>query len=658
MEGVVMTSGSKRCWSAAAVALALAVSPLVAPATVASAQTVPSGAPKNVIIMIGDGMGYNAVDLYSAYANNATYRQVSGTAGSLSQESGTASLSFESWPVHTSVSTYSLTTTANQVGYSSEKAWGSVDWVKNKPTDSAAAGTALATGAKTRNGIIGFDGSGHELENLTQRADALGKATGVVTTVPFSHATPAAFAAHDPSRSDLVAIAHQYLSDDYLDVVMGAGHPFYDNSHKHLSTGSFSAISAADWTRLTTGATGFTFIDSTSDFDAIAAGTSVPSRVFGVAQVGSTLQQSRAGTSEVPNDVARNDVPDLATMSTAALNVLKKNDSAGHGFFAMIEGGAIDWAGHANQSARSIEETADFVKAIDATVSWVNLNSSWDDTLLIVTADHETGYLTGSHTGGVTWDPLTPAGTSTVPELSWLLRDHTNQLVPLYAIGKGAGELGAAATQVDLVRGSYLDNTAVPGLLLKQLWKPSELLSATVTAGSVRTAVNRAVTIPVRIDKANLTGSVSTKVGTRTVRAGLVSGRATLLIPAGSLPVGSHRLSISYSGSDTYAATSTTASVTVTKAASTTSVRLRKKVRRGGTATVVATIDPSAAAAGGTVRVKVGSRIRRVRVNSHGKARVSFRHFTRRGAVLVKVTYSGNATLTHSHARKRLRVLR
>lgn len=645
-------------WAAVPVMVALVVSALASPATPAAAQTLPATAPKNVIIMIGDGMGYNAIDLYSAYATNTTYRQVSGSARSLTQESGTASLSFESWPAQTSVSTYSLTTTASQIGYSSADAWGSVDWVKNKPTDSAAAGTALATGVKTSNGIIGFDGSGHELEDLTQRADALGKATAIVTTVPFSHATPAAFAAHNPSRSDLVAIAHQYLTDDYLDVVMGAGHPFYDNSHRHLSTGSFSAIGSADWTRLTTGATGFTFIDSTFAFNAIAAGTAVPSRVFGVAQVGSTLQQSRAGTSAVPYDVARNDVPDLATMSTGALNVLKTNDSAGAGFFAMIEGGAIDWAGHANQSARSIEETADFVKAIDATVTWVEHNSSWDDTLLIVTADHETGYLTGPHTDGTTWDPITGAGTTTVPDLSWLLRDHSNQLVPLYAKGAGAAELVAAATQTDLVRGSYLDNTAIPKLLLKNLWKPSELLKATVTAGSVRVAANKTVAIPVRIDKANLTGTISLKVGTRTVRAGLVAGRATLRLPAGSLAMGSHPLSIGYSGSDTYAAATTTATVTVTKAPSTTSVKLRKKVRRGTRATFVVRVQPAATARGGTVRVKVGSRVARARVNSYGKARVSFTRFTRRGTVLVKVTYSGNATLTHSHARKRLTVVR
>ncbi|HML50589.1 MAG TPA: alkaline phosphatase [Propionicimonas sp.] len=652
-----MTPRSNR-WAAAAALMALAVSPLTAPATPAAAQTLPAAAPKNVIIMIGDGMGYNAIDLYSAYATNKTYRQVSGSAGSLTQEPGVASLSFESWPVQTSVSTYSLTTTASQVGYSSAKAWGSVDWIKSNPTDSAAAGTALATGVKTRNGVLGFDGSGRELEDLTQRADALGKATGVVTTVPISHATPAAFAAHDPSRSDLVAITHQYLTDDYLDVVMGAGHPFYDNSHQQLSTGSFSAIGSADWAKLTTGATGFTFIDTAADFDAIAAGTWVPSRVFGVAQVASTLQQSRAGTSTVPYDTARNDVPDLATMSTAALNVLKQNDSAGKGFFTMIEGGAIDWAGHANQSARSIEETADFVKAIDATVTWVEANSSWDDTLLIVTADHETGYLTGPDTSGTTWDPITPAGETIVPDLSWLRRDHTNQLVPLYATGKGAAGLAAAATQSDLVRGSYLDNTAVANLLLKNLWKPSELLAATVTAGSVRTAANKAATIPVRIDKANLTGTVSAKIGTRTVSAGLVSGRASLAIPAGSLAVGSHQVPISYSGSDTYAAATTTASVTVTKAASSTSVKLRKKVRSGTRATFVVTVHASGAPRTGTATVRIGSRSARAVVNSHGKARVSFPRFTRRGKVLVKVTYSGNATLTHSHARKRLRVIR
>jgi alkaline phosphatase len=83
-------------------------------------------------------------------------------------------------------------------------------------------------------------------------------------------------------------------------------------------------------------------------------------------------------------------------MTSAAINVLDNNPD---GFFLMIEGGAADWASHANQSGRVIEEQIAFEKAIETVIEWVNKNSTWDDTLLIVTSDHETGYITGPDSG-------------------------------------------------------------------------------------------------------------------------------------------------------------------------------------------------------------------------------------------------------------------
>ncbi len=95
-------------------------------------------------------------------------------------------------------------------------------------------------------------------------------------------------------------------------------------------------------------------------------------------------------------------VPTLEEMTKAALNIL---DDDPDGLFLMIEGGAVDWASHANQSGRMIEEHIDFDNSVQAVVDWVQKNSNWGETLLIVTSDHETGYLTGPGSDP-SWMPL------------------------------------------------------------------------------------------------------------------------------------------------------------------------------------------------------------------------------------------------------------
>lgn len=458
-------------WGADAVAPPSAAPPTVASLTAAppaGAATLPAPSPKNVIVLIGDGMGYSTVDLASAYARGATYRQVAvdPVTGTVNRVPGTPSQVFEQFPVQVAESTYSE---SGRQAYDPAAAWGSFDWIASGATDSAAAATALATGTKTLNGRLGIAPDGTVLENLTQRADALGKATGVVTSVPFSHATPAGFGAHNLDRSDYVGVTHEYLDAGYLDVVIGAGHPFYDDAHSPRATPSYDYVSAADWQRLVDGSAGFTLVDDRAEFDALAAGTAVPDRVFGAVEVGSTLQEGRPGvpTEVTPFAVPRNDVPDLATLARGALNVV---DRDADGFFLMVESGAIDWAGHANAAAASVEETLALADAVAAVVAWVEAESSWTETLVVVTADHETGYLTGPG-ADPTWTPLTPVPDAVAPH-DWHSTGHTNQLVPLYARGAGADEMAARATGVDPVRGAHLDNTDVGSVVLDELWPP------------------------------------------------------------------------------------------------------------------------------------------------------------------------------------------
>ncbi|NPV47049.1 MAG: alkaline phosphatase, partial [Armatimonadetes bacterium] len=150
-----------------------------------------------------------------------------------------------------------------------------------------------------------------------------------------------------------------------------------------------------------------------------------------------------------------------AQVTEAALRVLGADPD---GLFLMVEGGAVDWAAHSNYAGRMIEEQMDFGDAVAAVVRWVERHSSWDETLLIVTADHETGCLTGPGSGPE-WKPLVGKGKGQIPGLEWHSGGHTNSLVPVFARGAGAHLLRRAADQQDPVRGPYVDNTEIAAVM-------------------------------------------------------------------------------------------------------------------------------------------------------------------------------------------------
>ena len=140
---------------------------------------------KNVIVMISDGMGYNQMLAGDYFQYGATGKQV-----------------YQHFPLRVAMSTYSA-----YGSYDPLAAWGLFDYAKNAATDSASAATAMSTGVKNQDGVIGIDVNGQPLYHATQRAEVLKKSTGVVTSVEWSHATPAAFVAHNISRSDYEGIA-------------------------------------------------------------------------------------------------------------------------------------------------------------------------------------------------------------------------------------------------------------------------------------------------------------------------------------------------------------------------------------------------------------------------------------------------------------------
>ena len=432
---------------------------LVAPLAVAGKPK----APKNVIVMIGDGMGFNQLDAAGLYRYGTSAAQVTVDArgGTISRAPRTDVPELVAADVK-----LAMRTTQWGGSYDPVQAWSSFDYVLRNPTDSAAAATAMATGVKTDNGAIGVDPDGKAVQNLSELAIATGRSAGVVSSVPFSHATPAGFSAHESSRSSYKSIARDQLRSK-LSVVMGAGNPWYNDNHVKRGHAKYTYLYKSDYRRLTGGKSGFAYFTSKGSFEKLTTGAS-PKRVFGLARVASTLQQKRSGTTSKPG-AKRNAVPSLATMAKGALNVL---DADRDGLFLMIEGGAIDWANHANQSGRLVEESSDFLRAIAAVNRWVEAKSSWDETLLIVTADHESGYLAGAGAGAGSnpnWTMLTGRAGS-VPAMSWHSGGHTSQLVPFYARGSAATSFSDSVVGQDPVRGAFVDNTSVQRVVAG-LWR-------------------------------------------------------------------------------------------------------------------------------------------------------------------------------------------
>ena len=168
---------------------------------------------------------------------------------------------------------------------------------------------------------------------------------------------------------------------------------------------------------------------------------------------------------EPENDTPQNtSLPSLALMTKGALNVL---DNDPDGFFVMIEGGAIDWANHANQLGRLIEEQSDFNNAVDVAIEWIKANGGLEKNLLIVTGDHETGYLQGPIPGVV--NDIVDKGAGNLPGAYYNSGSHTNSLIPFFAEGAGSELFNNYADENDPVRGKYIDNTEIFYVMRSQI---------------------------------------------------------------------------------------------------------------------------------------------------------------------------------------------
>jgi alkaline phosphatase len=430
----------------------LVLSTLAAGVSAAPDQGPAKPVAKNIIVMISDGWDYNHLNATSYYVYGKDARQI-----------------YNRFPFNMAMSTYMAYDEGDPCqghGYDPAMAWSAFDYVKSCYTDSAAAATSMATGVKTYGGAIGMDMDRQPVMNVVEMAEMQGKSTGVVTSVEWTHATPAGFVAHNLSRNNYAEIGQEMIYDSAVDVIMGAGHPCYNaDGVFNDCTNTFKYVGGEDtWNDLVAGTAGggypWTLIQTRAEFQALMSGPT-PERVVGTAQVYQTLQYNRSGGDADPYvDPLIETVPTLEEMTKAALNIL---DNDPDGFFLMIEGGAVDWASHGNRSGRMIEEQIDFDNAVEAVEDWVKTNSNWGETLLVVTGDHETGYLTGpgSDPG---WNPIVNNGAGNLPGMEWHSGDHTNRLIVLSAKGDAARYLNKMADGYDPVWGKYVDNIYVAHL--------------------------------------------------------------------------------------------------------------------------------------------------------------------------------------------------
>lgn len=251
-------------------------------------------------------------------------------------------------------------------------------------TDSAAASTAMACGTKTNNGMLGFDAAGKPCTSIVRLAKRHGKSAGLVSTTRFSHATPAAFAANNIFRENENEIAKQLITEGVVDVMMGGGgrHLLPEGSlfsqqpdclglneqldGKSKRNDTHNLVQEAQ-------KNGYRFVCHKKNLNQVKTGEKVLG-VFAASHFPMIQERSKIKA-----------LPTLAEMTHFSLQHLSKNEK---GFFLMVEGGLIDYAGHQNDAGAQLMETLDFDDALAVSKEFVDHHP---DTLLLVTADHETG---------------------------------------------------------------------------------------------------------------------------------------------------------------------------------------------------------------------------------------------------------------------------
>ncbi|MBC8490297.1 MAG: alkaline phosphatase [Bacteroidetes bacterium] len=318
---------------------------------------------KNIILMIGDGMGVSHI-----------YAGITANKGHLNIEK------------------------LMDIGFSKTHS------ADNYITDSGAGGTAIAIGYKTFNAGIGVDADTIPRETILEYAEENGKATGLVATSAITHATPASFIAHQPSRYLYEEIAGDFLKTD-IEVFIGGGLNHFNKRKDDVDL----TVALKD--------KGYQLVYELEGLKKINSGK----------LAGLLYEDAPPKYSEGRGDM-------LPVASMKAIEILSKDKD---GFFLMIEGSQIDWAGHANDTKYIVDEMLDFDRTIGKVLEFAEKDGN---TLVIVTADHETGGM-GLNNGDLEKGEVIAKYTS---------GNHTGVMVPVFAYGPGS----------DNFRGIY-ENTGI-----------------------------------------------------------------------------------------------------------------------------------------------------------------------------------------------------
>ena len=282
-------------------------------------------------------------------------------------------------------------------------------------TDSASSATAFSTGKKTNNGALGLDQDNQVLENFTEIIDKYGYVSSLISTSEITHATPAAYASHVDLRWKTDEISLQMMDSDVMTILGGGRHFFMPEEIGGKRSDEVNLLEEIK--------TSHTILTKKTDMDNFDH--SYKGKVVGL------FSDEALRDTDTPENHSLE--PTSSEMLNFALKRSEQFNSSGcNGFFVMVEGSQVDWAGHANNLDYLKREMEDFDEAVRTALDFAKNNQ---ETLVIVTADHETG--------GLLIEPATPTN-YTSPEVKFSFNtgigygSHTGVPVPVYAYGPGA----------------------------------------------------------------------------------------------------------------------------------------------------------------------------------------------------------------------------
>jgi len=378
--------------------------------------------PKYIFFMIGDGMGLNQVQAAEIYK------------ASLDNKNTVYPTVFSQFPYATFATSHSQS---------------------HGVTDSGAGGTALAVGYKTKNGVIAMDRAGVKAyKSIAYLAKEKGMKVGITTSVSIDHATPASFYANQPDRDMYYEIGLDIIKSNF-DFFAGSGFlKPTTNAKKEEVASIFPQLEKA----------GYKLLYGLDDYKKAN-------------KSGKLILMNNKGTNPVCLKFAIDQKPgdlNLSEITSAAIESLSQGDQ---GFFLMVEGGKIDWACHSNDGAAAIHEVLDFNNAVQKAYEFYQKHP--EETLIIVTADHETGgmgvgsedfnedlqeayeksfvehknetskslYATSDKIADLAIKALNKASS-----VSWASGSHSAAYIPVYAIGVGSEEFHKKMDNVDIPR--------------------------------------------------------------------------------------------------------------------------------------------------------------------------------------------------------------